>query len=175
MKATYGLERVTVCTGITRWTGRLLLSMLNRAGFQTTGCCRSYRTGKATFGFVSKYKNGASAPDGSTQFRFQTADLHFQSDSYDWLVIAGHKALYKGVGTINGMGNYGFMLSAIDADLTPSTDVDLFRIKIWDRDQGDVVVYDNQIGCSADDAVDASPCTAIGGGSITIHKAKNNS
>ena len=58
------------------------------------------------------------------------------------------------------------MLSAIDEALTPSTDVDLFRIKIWDKDQGDVVIYDNQMG--DDDEADAA--TAIGGGSIVIHK-----
>jgi hypothetical protein len=62
-------------------------------------------------------------------------------------------------------GNYGFMISAIDEDLTHSTDVDLFRIKIWDKDNGDAIVYDNQIG--AED--DADPTTAIGGGNIKIH------
>jgi hypothetical protein len=43
------------------------------------------------------------------------------------------------VGTINGAGSYGFMLTATDADLTASTDVDLFRIKIWDRETDEVV------------------------------------
>ena len=54
----------------------------------------------------------------------------------------------------------------IDETLTPSTDVDLFRIKIWDKDSGDVVVYDNQTG----DVDDADAATAIGG-NIAIHKA----
>ncbi len=124
-------------------------------------------TGKATFGFVSKYKKGATVPTGQTQFQFRVADLNFHSDSYDWLVIAGHKAKYKGTGTINGEGEYGFMLSAIDEKLTPSTDVDLFRIKIWDKATGEVV-YDNQMG----DSDDADAATAIGGGSIVIHKTK---
>lgn len=86
-------------------------------------------------------------------------------------MIAGAKAKYKGVGTINGMGYYGFLLSGIDANLAPSTDVDLFRIKIWDKDNGDSVIYDNQTAC-ADGAEDANPCTAIGGGSIVVHKGK---
>jgi hypothetical protein len=127
-------------------------------------------TGKAKFGFVSRYKQGASTPDGNTEFRFKAGDLDFHSDSYDWLVISGHKAMYKGTGTINGEGNFGFLLSAIDADLTPSSDVDRFRIKIWDRDAGDAVVYDNQMGDS--DNADAS--TEISGGSIVIHTAKGN-
>ncbi len=122
-------------------------------------------SGKATFGFVSKYKKGADIPTGETEFQFRIADLNFHSDSYDWLVIAGKKAQFKGVGTINGEGNFGFMLTAIDAKLTPSTDVDSFRIKIWDK-ANDTVVCDNQMG--ADEIGD--PTTVIGGGSIVVHK-----
>lgn len=124
-------------------------------------------TGPANFGFVSKYKKGQSTPTGNTEFQFKAGDLNFHSDSYDWLVIAGHKAKYKGIGTINGAGEYGFMLSAIDEKLTSSTDVDLFRIKIWDK-ATENVIYDNQI--SEDD--NADPTTAIGGGQIVIHKGK---
>jgi len=122
-------------------------------------------TGKASFGFVSKYHNGASVPTGQTQFRFRVADLTFHSDTYQWLVVAGPKAKFKGDGTINGEGNYGFMITAVDEALTPSTDVDLFRIKIWDKDNNDEVVYDNQMG----DPEDSDPTTGIGGGSIVIH------
>ena len=122
-------------------------------------------SGKASFGFVSKYKKGATVPTGNTEFQFKAGDLNFHSYEYDWLVIAGAKAKYKGTGTINGTGEYGFMLSAVDEELTPSTDVDLFRIKIWDKDN-DIVIYDNQTG----DGDDADPTTAIGGGQIVIHK-----
>lgn len=125
-------------------------------------------TGKAIFGFVSKYKRGRSTPTGNTEFQFHAGDLNFHSESYEWLVIAGAKAKFKGVGTINGEGNYGFMLSAIDEKLTPSTDVDQFRIKIWDKDNDDAIVYDNEMGAKDD----ADPTAALGGGSIVIHKAK---
>jgi hypothetical protein len=87
--------------------------------------------------------------------------LNFKSTSYDWLVIAGSKAKYKGTGTINGTGDYGFMISAIDGS------PDKFRIKIWDKASGEVI-YDNQLG--AEDTAD--PTTFIQGGSIVIHKAK---
>jgi len=119
-------------------------------------------TGKANFGFVSKYKKGSNIPTGNTEFQFKTGDLNFNSYVYDWLVIAGSKAMFKGEGTINGTGKYGFMLSAVDGDLKPNGGEDMFRIKIWD---GDEVVYDNQIG----NADDADPTTVIGGGSIVIH------
>ena len=137
-----------------------------------TGACQltvecQDETGKANFGFVSKYKKGATVPVGETEFQFQAGDLNFHSTSYDWLVVAGHRAQYKGDGTINGAGNYG-LLTAIDEKLSPSTDVDLFRIKIWDPDIGDAVVYDNQM----DTEDDADPATTIGGGNIVIHKSK---
>jgi hypothetical protein len=116
-------------------------------------------TGKATFGFVSKYKKGATVPDGNTVFQFVAGDLNFKSTSYEWLVVAGNKAMFKGSGTINGGGDYAFMVSAIDGS------PDRFRIRIWDKVTG-VVIYDNQIGA----ADDAAPTMALGGGSITIHK-----
>ena len=78
--------------------------------------------------------------------------------------------MYKGEGTINGEGNFGFRLSAIDSELTPSTDVDLFRIKIWNKaNPEESVVYDNNL---IDEEDDANPATQIGGGNIVIHKEK---
>ena len=73
--------------------------------------------------------------------------------------------MYKGAGTINGTGNYGFMINAIDEKLSPSTSVDLFRIKIWDKNNFDAVVYDNEMSAGDTEA----PTTAVAGGSIVIH------
>ncbi len=108
--------------------------------------------GRANFGFISKYKKGASVPDGQTEFLFQTADLDFHSNGYDWLKVnqGGTNAQYKGSGTINGEGDYKFMLWAGD------NDPDTFRIKIWET-ATEVVVYDN------------GSDQAISGGSIVIH------
>jgi parallel beta-helix repeat protein len=122
--------------------------------------------GKATFGFVSKYQKGATVPTGNTEFQFKVADMNFKSTSYDWLVIAGAKAKYKGTGTINGAGNYGFMLSAVDGAIK-GDNIDKFRIKIWEKASG-AIVYDNEIGVLED----ATPSTSIGGGSIIVHKVK---
>ena len=116
-------------------------------------------TSRATFGFVSKYQKGANVPSGNTEFQFKVANLNFKSASYDWLVISGSKAQYKGTGTINNTGNYGFMLTATDNTL------DKFRIKIWDKATGQII-YDNMLGA----ADDANPSTVIEGGSIVIHK-----
>lgn len=121
-------------------------------------------TGKANFGFVSKYQKGATVPTGQTQFQFKVGNLNFHSTSYDWLVIAGARAKYKGTGTINGSGEYGFMLTAVDSAINGGGDADAFRIKIWDK-ASDQVIYDNMLGLPDDD-YGAQP---LGGGSIVIH------
>ena len=41
--------------------------------------------------------------------------------------------MYKGSGTINGSGDYAFMLSAIDGQSLGGGGVDRFRIRIWDK------------------------------------------
>jgi hypothetical protein len=114
-------------------------------------------TGKATFGFVSKYQKGATVPTGQTEFQFKAGNLNFHSTSYEWLVVTGSNyARFKGSGTINGMGDYKFMLWAGDGARTG--DVDTFTIKIWTETDGEESeVYDNGMG------------QAIGGGSIIVH------
>ncbi|MCK4563915.1 MAG: PKD domain-containing protein [Verrucomicrobia bacterium] len=115
-------------------------------------------TGKASFGFVSRYKTGKSTPSGNTEFQFKAADFCFHSSSYDWLVINqdNDNAQYKGIGTINDEGAYRFMIWAGDST------VDTFRIRIWEEVAlgVEVDVYDNGVQ------------QAIGGGSIVIHSKK---
>ncbi len=122
-------------------------------------------SGVANFGMVAKYKKGAVVPTGNTEFQFKIADLNFHSSEYQWLVMAGPKAQFKGTGAINGEEGYGFMLTAIDGQLPGGGETDKLRMKIWNRETGEVV-YDNQVGASDTD----DPATEIGGGSIVIHK-----
>ncbi|MGH7455706.1 MAG: FlgD immunoglobulin-like domain containing protein, partial [bacterium] len=58
-----------------------------------------------------------------------------------------------------------FMLFARDGQLSGGGGVDRFRIKIWQKDANETVVYDNQMG----DLIDGNATDAIEGGSITIH------
>jgi len=83
---------------------------------------------------VSKYAKGANAPTGETEFNFQVGNFNFHSTSYDWLIVANALAQYKGSGTINGAGDYGFLLTAADAQIQGGPPVDGFRIK--DLQQG---------------------------------------
>ena len=123
------------------------------------------QTGQATFGFVAKYLTGSSVPTGNTQFHFRVGDLRFSSTRYDYLVVASAKAKYKGEGTINGVGGYGFMLTAGDGDAKEPPGPDSFRIRIWNVATG-AIVYDNVQGASEDSYASAT----IAGGSVTVHK-----
>ena len=131
---------------------------------QLTSVCQN-ASGKANFGFESKYQKGASVPSGRTEFQFQDGSLNFHSQTYNWLVIAGARAQYKGSGTINGSGDHTFLLTAREGQVSGGGGVDRFRIKIVDRTTG-AVVYDNQMGAS--ETGDAG--TALGGGSIVVHQ-----
>ncbi len=93
-------------------------------------------TGKASFGFVAKYKKGAAVPAGNSEFQFRAAQLNFHSTSYDWLLVTGNNfARFKGTGTVNGENGYIFLIWARDGD------PDTFRIRIWKVDGS--VIYDN--------------------------------
>jgi len=126
-------------------------------------------TGKANFGFNAQYKKGSNTPDGNTEFQFQAGNLNFKSTNYATgsLVIAGSKAIFQGTGTINGTGNYNFMISAIDGNLIGGDGLDKFRIKI--QTAGGGVVYDNFQNAPDN----ADPVTVLGGGSIVIHSSGN--
>jgi hypothetical protein len=130
-----------------------------------TGSICEGATGKANFGFVSKYKKGATLPTGITEFNFKAGNLNFHSNEYDWLVVTGgNYARYKGTGTINGTiapngTAYKFQIWA--GDETSSGGEDTFRIKIWyEEDDVEIVIYDNGMD------------QEIGGGNIRVHNAK---
>jgi hypothetical protein len=118
-------------------------------------------TGRATFGFVSKYRKGAQVPTGTTQFQFGVAGFAFYSETYEWLVVNrdGTNVQFKGSGTVNGgldpNGNaYKFVIWAGDGP-------DTLRIRIWWEAGGvETDVYDNGVE------------QAIGAGNIVVHTGK---
>lgn len=122
-------------------------------------------TGVARFGFTARYRKGANVPDGHTEFRFVAGELRFESRDYEWLVVSGATARYKGSGSLDGRSGYGFLLFAYDGDRGPRSEADRFRIKIWEEATGQVV-YDNQAG--EDD--DGLAATVLRQGRIAIHE-----
>ncbi len=126
-------------------------------------------TGQANFGFVSKYTPGNNIPTGNTTFKFKAGDFNFKSTEYEWLVVAGPNAKFKGIGKVNNNGNYGFMVTGVDGQINGGGGADKFRIKIWNIGNGGVV-YDNKMGAPET----GNDATVIEGGSITIHNGGNN-
>ncbi|MGH7128243.1 MAG: hypothetical protein ACREIV_06725, partial [Planctomycetaceae bacterium] len=94
------------------------------------------------FAFLSKYRRGDETPSGRVLFRFREADLTFLSKSYDWLIVTGWQAQMQGSGEINREGDYGFLLTVSDGDVTGGGGTDYLRIRIWNKADG-TVVYDN--------------------------------
>ena len=123
-------------------------------------------TGKATFSFNSRYEDGKTVPTGDLDFQFKAANISLKGTSYDWLVISGARAQCQGSGTVNGSGNYGFIVTVGDGKRPGGDGTDRARLKVYDKNKGNAIVYDSQPGAPDN----ADPTTALGGGSIVIHK-----
>ena len=121
--------------------------------------------GKANCGFNIKYDENFNTPYGELEFQFKAADLNFHNSSYEWLVISGPKAVFKGSGTINGAGDYAFITVAIDGDADGGDGIDKFRIVIWDKNTEEII-YDNMPG----EPIGGNAASELTGGGISIHK-----
>jgi PKD repeat protein len=122
--------------------------------------------GKASYSFDAKYNPATGLSSGSATFDFPAGALNFASTRIDWLVVADAKAWIKGVGTVNGVSGYSFLLSAVDSELNGYRNTDTFRMQIWNG--YGVLVYDNQPNVPRH----APAGQVIAGGSIVVHKAK---
>lgn len=125
-------------------------------------------TGKANFGFVSRYRRGRTTPDGNATFRFRAANIDFRTRDLEWMVITGARIRMRGTGEFKERpGSFQFQITALDADINPGDahTADAFRIRIWNETDG--VIYDNALG--ADDSEGDGGTTELGGGSIVIH------
>jgi hypothetical protein len=119
-------------------------------------------TGKIGFGFVSKYFKNATNPKGETELDFHVGSFKFNALNFDYLVVDGARAQYKGFGKVNGAAGYGFILTAIDGQLA-GDGIDRVRMKIWEKTSGRVV-YDTQPGAPDN----ADPSLVLDGDAITI-------
>ncbi|MEO6403989.1 MAG: SBBP repeat-containing protein [Ferruginibacter sp.] len=116
-------------------------------------------TGKASFGFAINYRN-AARPKGETQFEFKVGNFEFNALNFEYLVVSGAKAQFKGTGKIiGGQSGLNFIMTVMDGALDGSG-IDKIRLKIF-KNNGQVM-YDNQPG--AGDA--ENPTMAVGANSI---------
>jgi hypothetical protein len=120
-------------------------------------------SGRVDFDFDTRYRQNDMAPSGTSSFKFAMNGMDFESTSVDqdWFMVGFARGMYRGNGTINGTGNYKFLVSGVDGDdLTPVA-VDKIRLKIVDAATG-TLIYDNQMG-APDTAMATCPIT---GGNI---------
>ncbi|MFC1987725.1 PKD domain-containing protein [Chloroflexota bacterium] len=110
--------------------------------------------GKATFGFVVKYKHDVA--DGNLEFQYHVGDINLKDTDITWLVVSDVSAQFQGVGTINGEGLYTFRVLAKDGDKTGGQP-DEFTIKIWQGTDTEA------------DPIYKALNVHLGGGNIIIH------
>jgi hypothetical protein len=125
--------------------------------------------GRASFSFVS----AATTPGaGPMTLKFHVADMDFRSTGYDTLSVAGTRAQYQGRGTLNGKGNYQFLLVAVDGSTSKAVRDSRYRLKLWHvdaRSRAEVVDYDNQAAGTRTLAAGGDG-SVIGGGGIVVRR-----
>jgi hypothetical protein len=120
-------------------------------------------TGKGNFGFTVNYYKNATLPKGETQFEFKVGTLEYNALNFEYLSIAGYKAVFKGSGKIiGGQSGISFTMYVIDGALDGSG-VDKVRLRIYNKNTAQLY-YDNEPGKS--DA--ANPTTPVGAGSSVV-------
>lgn len=115
---------------------------------------------KANFGFVAKYKKGASTPEGQVEFHYQPGDFNLHSSEMHWLIINGNRATFQGLASINLHPDrtFRFRVDCWDGQLNGGSEPDTFILKVW---------YDFQDPNTAPPVYRASG--SLAGGNIIIH------
>ncbi|MFH1110028.1 MAG: post-COAP-1 domain-containing protein [Planctomycetota bacterium] len=100
-------------------------SFINNIGVTNT-------VAKANFGFIVKYKQGVSNPDGNLEFQYKAGDINLKSSGMAWMVvISNSKVRFKGLATINNRPDvYTFKVTAEDNG-EPGVGHDTFKIEVW--------------------------------------------
>jgi hypothetical protein len=110
--------------------------------------------GKATFGFIVRYKHDVA--DGNLEFQYRSGDINLKDTNITWLTVGQSNAQFKGEGTINGEGLYTFRVLAQDGN-HDGNNPDKFTIKIWEGTDTEA----DPIYCALN--------APLGGGNIIIH------
>ncbi len=142
--------------GGTATASRLVVVYDPRAGF----VLGAGHAPEAVFTFTAQYLGLGSVPIGAAA-AVLPGGARFASVSLQWLVVTGFKSQFRGVGRINGVGDYAFLLTAYDGQQPGGGGIDRFRLKIWNRSTG-AVVYDNVADPTATDDIDRAKPQPVG-------------
>ena len=84
--------------------------------------------GRASFGFIARYKN--SAADGNFEFKYKDGDISLKSETIDWLVVNQNRAQFQGIGRLAGQtGVFTFRVALVDNEGNKKED--MITIRIW--------------------------------------------
>lgn len=115
-------------------------------------------SGQVQFGVLARY-SGAQAT-ANVSMSFKLANLDFKSNTTNLLVTANGKATLRGTGTINGAGNYSYLITGLDSLQNGGQGTIRFQIK----DQLGNLIYDTQPGATDT----ANPTTSVTG-QVIVH------
>ena len=83
-------------------------------------------------------------PKGALNIKIPEQRINLKSDNCEWLLIDNSVATIKGTGKINNNGSFGYVIVAEDgAGFKKGSDK--LRVVIWDKNDGDKIVFDNLI------------------------------
>ncbi|MDX2038441.1 MAG: PKD domain-containing protein [Isosphaeraceae bacterium] len=122
--------------------------------------------GLVSFEIESRYVGNSVVPTGKTTIRLSRTNFTFASTSLQWMIVDGSTARYRGIGTVNGSGEFGFEISVVDGGLRTPAVRDRIRIVINDLASGSTV-FDNHPGLPPS----AEPTEQIRTGQIRIQPA----
>jgi hypothetical protein len=100
-----------------------------------------------------KHPNSAQ---GVVKIKFPAAKINLTGNEVECLIIDENNIIIRGEGKNTGKGRFGFLVKAVDA----GSSGDLIKITIWDKLDGDKVIYDNL------------SMNELGGGYITIIRSQ---
>jgi 5'-nucleotidase len=93
--------------------------------------------------FRMNLRNNFGTINGTIKIDLHKANFSFRSDCCEWLLIENTFATALGKGKVNGVGNYGFLITAQSMTAGFESSQGKIKIVIWDIDDGERIVYDN--------------------------------
>jgi len=114
--------------------------------------------GMVNFDFAAKTATARSSRSESL-INLLVGKLEFRTLGFDSRTVAGGRTQFRGLGTVNNLPGYRYILTVIDGQAPGGGGIDKFRLKVWNDKTGETV-FDNQVGA----ADDADPTTVVGNG-----------
>ena len=96
-------------------------------------------TGQLDFNMNIHNINHPNSAQGVVKIKFPAAGINLTGNSLEFLLVDGSTITIRGEGKDTGKGKYGFLVTAFDGGNTG----DLIKIVIWDKLNGDQIIYDN--------------------------------